>query len=142
MDESLVLIDSSVWIEGLRAKALENVKTQLRGLMETGRIRMTEMIRLEVIGGARSYEELDWLRIELEEVPLLETTEREWRRAEDLSFTLSRKGQHVASADVLIAAVALCYKIPLWHADQDFERIRQAILDFQTYWYPKQSPAL
>ena len=101
---------------------------------------ITEMIRLEVIAGARSSAELGEILSELEEVPCLETAREEWRKAERLSFALSRADRRVASADLLIAAVAISKKVPLWHADRDFEKIREVLEELRTFWHPRVSP--
>ena len=120
----------------------EEMRRILTVLVGAGRAAITEMIRLEVVAGARSVQELEGFRADLGSVPCLATTPREWRQAEEMSFALSRAGRRAAAADTLISAVAVSYRIPLWHADSDFERVRSAISSFQTFWYPKHSPPI
>ena len=141
MIETSVLVDSSVWIEGLRPNAPGGLKDLLGALIESGRVVTTDIVRLEVIAGARSFEEFGGFRADFEALLCLETTAREWRKAEDLSFVLNRAGQRVKATDILIAAVARSYNVPLWHADKDFERVREAVSDFHTFFYPKKNPA-
>lgn len=140
MAESPILIDSSIWIGGLDPRGAPSLHTKLVALIESGRARVTEMVRLEVLGGARSGKEFQDLKSDFSAVECFQLAEAEWRLAEDLSFHLNRKGQRVPSADLLIAAVALSHKIPLWHADADFERVRTVRSDFHTYWHPKHNP--
>ena len=140
MAEESVLVDSSIWIHGLGSRAPEDLKNRLMGLLEADSVLITEMIRLEVIAGARSAAEFGKYRVDFESIRCLEATRQDWRRAEDLSFTLNRAGSKVGAADLLIAAVAISRQVPLWHADNDFERIHRVASDFQTIWYPKHSP--
>ena len=137
-----VLVDSSIWIEGLSPQAIGPLRTALRSLIEANRVVVTEMVRLEVIAGARSLEEFKGFRSDFEALRCLATTPREWLRAEELTFILHRRGLHVPATDLLIAAVALGHRIPLWHADRDFERIRQVMPELKTHWHPRHTPAL
>lgn len=142
MAEEAVLIDSSIWILALRPGAPESLSSLLAGLVESGRARITEMVRLEIIGGARSSGELGEILLELKEVPCLKTATDQWRKAENMGLPLSRAGRRTAAADTLIAAVAVSYRVPLWHADRDFEQIRMVISELRTFWYPKHSPTV
>ena len=109
-------------------------------LIGSNRIVVTEMIRLEVVGGAKSNKEFENFRADFSALECLKTTEREWNLAEHLSFDLNRKGRRVPSTDLLIAAVAISYNLPLWHIDSDFERVRSVAANLDTYWYPKRFP--
>jgi predicted nucleic acid-binding protein len=135
-----VLVDSSIWVEVFRPNPPEEVRRILTVLVEAGQAALTEMVRLEVMAGARSWKEFGSFRADFETIPCLETTPRAWRQAEEMSFSLNRAGQRVAAADILISAAAVLHGVPLWHADSDFERVRSVISNFRTFWYPKQFP--
>ena len=137
MAEESVLVDSSIWIHGFGSRATEDLKNRLMGLLETDCVIITEMVRLEVVAGARSAAEFGKYRADFESIRCFEATRQDWRSAEDLSLTLNRAGSKVGAADLLIAAVAISHQVPLWHADSDFERIRKVADDFRTIWYPK-----
>ena len=75
----MVLVDSSVWIEGLRRKGRLDIKVALEALLEAYEAQICAPVRLEVMGGAKK-----------EERRKLETAEREFadyieslRRAKD-----------------------------------------------------------
>ena len=141
MAEADVLVDSSIWIEGLRPRASARIQTLLKALIESNRIVVTDMVRLEVLSGARSVKEFGEFRADFEAVRCLVTTSKEWRRAEELGLVLGRRGLSVPPADTLIAAVAIEHDVPLWHADRDFERIKHVETGFRTFWSPQQVPA-
>lgn len=142
MAEPNVLIDSSVWIEGLSPKAPQELRTNLRALIEANQVVVTEMIRLEVIAGAKSFEQFKEFRADFEALRCLETTPPDWRYAEELCFGLSRRGFQVTPTDALIASVAISRDVPLWHADKDFERIKHVMPELHTFWYPHHTPAI
>lgn len=142
MAEPAILVDSSLWIEGLSPRAPPPLRATLRALIEANQLVVTDMVRLEVIAGARTFQEFREFRTDFEAVRCVPITSREWLRAEDLCVTLGRRGLSVPPADVLIAAVALGHGVSLWHADRDFERIRHVVPALQTFWYPQRSPAV
>ncbi len=142
MAETSVLVDSSIWIEALAARAPEAIVTILRALLTTKRTTVTDMVRLEVMAGAKSPKEFDQFREDFAAIPCLSATSASWRQAEEISFALGRRGLHVPAADLLIAAVAISEKVPLWHADRDFERVRQVSSGFKTFWHPHQAPSI
>ena len=137
-----ILVDSSIWIEGLNPQAPHAIQQRLKALTEANRVVITEMIRLEVIAGARTLDEFKDFRADFGALRCLGTTSQEWWRAEELSFVLGRKGLRVPPADILIAAVAMSHEVPLWHADKDFERIKQVAPDFESYWHPQKMPEI
>jgi predicted nucleic acid-binding protein len=57
---------------------------------------------------------------------LLEQPPRLWEEAGELGWLLGRKGMHVKSLDLLIAAYALAHGVPLLARDADFDRMRRA----------------
>lgn len=142
MAEPPVLIDSSIWIAGLSARAPQSLRTTLIALIEAKRAAVTEVIRLEVMAGARSEKHLADLRADFDALQCLTMTTPEWRKAEEIGFTLGRHGLAVASADLMIATVAVSYGVPLWHADRDFEHVRRIAMGLHTFWYPTHSPAI
>ena len=142
MAEASCLVDSSIWIEALSPRGPEKLQAILRTLLEANRAVITEMIRLEVLAGSRSSKEFDQFRQDFSAIRCLEATPEAWHQAEDLAFTLARQGLHVPAADLLIAAVAISHEVALWHADRDFERIKQALKTFKTLWHPQSAPVV
>ena len=142
MADLAVLVDSSVWIEGLSLRAPEKLRVTLRALIEANRAVVTEMIRLEVMVGTRSDDEFAEFRADFDALRCLKTDPAHWLKAEELSILLVRRGARVPPSDLLIAAVALAHAMPVWHADKDFERVRHAVPTFRTLWYPQHHPEI
>ena len=142
MAETAYLIDSSIWIQALAPRAPGAMTVLLRALLEANTAVVTDMVRLEVLAGAKSSKEFDQFRQDFDALRCLSTTTQAWRQAEDLGCALGRRGLPVPSPDLLIAAVAVSYDVPLWHADKDFERIKQVTSELRTLWYPHHSPVI
>jgi len=138
--EASILVDSSIWIEALAPRAPKEVVTILSALLAAKRAAVSEMIQLEVLAGAKSHKELEQFREDFASIHHLYVSAESWRQAEEIGFALGRRGLHVPAADLLIAAVALSHDVSLWHADRDFERIKQVMAGFKTYWFPQQYP--
>jgi predicted nucleic acid-binding protein len=81
------------------------------------------MVRLELLGGARSQQEWDRLRDLLSALHLLQVTEEHWQEAAQMGFQLRRQGITVPSTDLLIGAVALTSGSVLVHRDRHFDFI-------------------
>jgi len=116
------LIDTSVWIRADR-KAHDALKVRLRELLVAGSVWICWPIRAELLIGVKTPERWATLNEQLaalEQAPLSDQT---WERAARLGQQLARKGQRVPLPDLLIAATALMYRLPLWSVDSDFKRI-------------------
>lgn len=124
MTDELYLIDTSVWLEVLpRGRANVSVKERVDGLLGADLVAITGMIRLELLGGARS--EPEWERLDrlLEALHRLAVEENHWQLAARIGFQLRRQGITVPFTDLLIAAVALESGAVLLHRDRHFDYI-------------------
>ena len=116
------LIDTSVWIRADR-KAHDAVRHRLKELLVAGFVHICWPIRAELLIGVKTPERWATLNEQLgalEQAPLLDEV---WERAARLGHQLARTGQSVPLPDLLIAATALLYHLPLWSVDSDFRRI-------------------
>ncbi|MBI2027659.1 MAG: hypothetical protein HYS98_07670 [Deltaproteobacteria bacterium] len=61
MSSSLVLIDSSSWIEALRKNGKREIKDRVERLLVEGQATSCEMVLLELWNGARGKEEKNYI---------------------------------------------------------------------------------
>lgn len=122
MNEALVLIDTSVWIEVLRKEPPQALADGVRRAILERRVATTGMVMLELLSGTRTERDYRELSQDLRALHYL-STEEAWPEAWQLSFRLRRHGVTVPSADVLIAAVAVAHLCLLLHADEHFTTI-------------------
>jgi predicted nucleic acid-binding protein len=135
---SRVLLDTSVWIRYLRAAGDPSLRAVVDQALATGVVVTCWVVRAELLVGARdeaAFARLAERLLGLEEVAL---TPALWLEAARLGFRLRQRGILVALPDLLIAQAALQAGIPLWHADADFERLRE-VVPLQTRFFGEAS---
>ena len=117
------LVDTSAWLLALKKNYLPLVKDRIDDLLKENAIITTGIVKLEILGGTKTEEEFQRLKIRLDSLDLVETDTSLWEQAYALAFKLRRKGITVPSTDILIAACALMYEATVVHADAHFDLI-------------------
>jgi len=122
----LILVDTSAWVEFLRATG-SPTHVRLRDLLQGDQaLATTEIVVMEVLAGARDPAHLDRLRrVVLGRCEVLagrgladyEEAAAIYRRCRGRGATIRRLN------DCLIAAIAIRADVPLLHSDQDFDQI-------------------
>ncbi len=115
----MVLVDSSVWIEGLRRTGKLEVKLAIQALMEEYEAVWCSIIKLEVLGGIRR-EERPRLGHYFRVITYRIVTEATWDLAKNYSWRLRDRGHNIPTSDILIAAVAIEAGIRVYAVDQHF----------------------
>jgi predicted nucleic acid-binding protein len=121
----VTLIDTSAWVEYLRATGSE-VHHQVRQRVESeGPVYTTDVVMMEVLAGGRDETHADQLRRLLGRCEFIATEGLgDFERAAGLYRRCRRAGETVRSlTDCLIAAVAMRGNLEVLHADRDFEAI-------------------
>ena len=121
MLNSLVLIDTSVWILALRKPPSAVVKDEVEHLLAENRVAIAPMIRLELLGGTRSLDEFDRLKSRLDALHQIPASEANWEAAVQLSFKLRQQGKVIPYTDILIGSAAIITNCTLLHADRHFD---------------------
>ena len=128
MNSRAVLVDSSAWINywtGKKGGAWES----LDKLLQDHRVATNEIIRLEILTGARDETQYAGLADQFEGLHFLTLSGIIWKHAERLRFDLRHKGCLIPTADALIASCAIVHGCELLHADRHFDQVnRQAPL--------------
>jgi predicted nucleic acid-binding protein len=120
------LFDTSVWAW----RGNPQVGTWFDAAFVAGELAMCEMVALEILSGAPSYEWYEQTRELLTGVPWVHMGVAEWQRALEVHLLLARQlgtnaRRGVKHADLLIAAAAEVHGLPLVHYDQDFDTIQR-----------------
>ena len=119
------LIETSVWVSILRTKPVQPLARRVQELLQSELVATTGMIRLELMGGAKTRSEFDKLAFVTEGLEQFRDDDGTWLRASHLAFALRRQGVTVPNPDVLIAAGAIENNATLVHADAPFETMAQ-----------------
>jgi predicted nucleic acid-binding protein len=119
----VTLIDSSVWIAFWRGSD-PDISRKVRELIKADRACITGIILTELLQGARTPDEMDYLKGILSDIPRLPLTEEVFVKAAELSFQLKKLGKTVHTTDVIIAASALLGRAEVFTLDEHFRLVK------------------
>ncbi len=119
----MTLVDTSAWIEYLRATHSPAHETLLDLIRGESELHTTEVVVMEVLAGSRDDDHLDRLRSLLARCELLPVKGLDdYERAASLYRECRRAGDTIrALTDCVIGAVALRTDVDVLHADRDFD---------------------
>ncbi|UUT34393.1 type II toxin-antitoxin system VapC family toxin [Microbacterium elymi] len=119
-----MLVDSSAWIEYLRATGSPADAAVERLIREQAPLKTCEPVMMELLAGARSDTHTRQLERLLARATLLPTQPTDWVDAARIYRTGRREGVTVRRlVDCLIAAIALRNDESILHHDVDFDAI-------------------
>jgi len=119
---SILLVDSSVWIDHYRNRLQPAVLQRLTRAMQDDRAALAPMIWLELLVGFRSPEEQQHLENIRAAVRWLDPPDDLWERAAGNAATLHAAGVVLRMPDLLVLTLAQATDSRLLHCDKDFER--------------------
>ena len=115
----MILVDTSAWVEFLRdtGSPVCNLVDELL----VGEIAVCDVVRMEILAGARDESHLRTLRRLLARATVIRTQNTDYDDAAALYRRCRRQGETVRKLiDCLIAAVAIRAGLPIVHYDSDF----------------------
>lgn len=120
-----VLVDTSIWSLSLRRAGAISQKDQslvdeLYELISEARVVMMGPIRQELLSGISSQAQFDALKERLqafEDIPIIQ---RDCERAAEFYNTFRKSGVQGSQIDLLICAVSVGARIPIFTSDKDF----------------------
>jgi predicted nucleic acid-binding protein len=122
MPDDLFVLDTSVWLEVLPpGRGSPALRERVDGLLSADLVATTGMVRLELLGGARSLNEWDRLQRLLSALHPLPIDDGHWEEAGRMGFQLRRQGSTVPFTDLLIGAVAMRAGVVVVHRDRHFD---------------------
>ena len=123
----MVLVDSSVWIEGARRQGRLEIKVALEAVLEEYEAAICSPIRLEVLGSARR-EDREKLDYYFACIPYIQVKESDWTAAIKQGWMLRDQGITLPWNDLLIATLALRLECRLFACDRHFELMKPPLL--------------
>lgn len=121
----MTLIDTSAWVEQLRATGDAAVRARVEALLQTGRAAWCAVVRLELWAGVGNEKERATLRAYAQELPELLIDDEVWDEACELASRCRAAGKSAPASDLLIAACARHHQIPVETADAHFDFLMQ-----------------
>jgi predicted nucleic acid-binding protein len=124
----VILVDSTVWIDLLRAGSGKPV-VRLRDLLDNGEAAVAPVIVQEILQGAASPQSLERLRAHFLALPMLVPTDLAATHAAAGALFARCRWQGITPRsphDCLIAQVAVEHGVTLLHDDKDFDQIARS----------------
>ncbi len=122
-----ILVDTSVWLEFFRVKDSPHGEA-LDRLLEEERVCTANLIKAEIIPGARTPRQLRELKECFDALPLAREPASLWEEITDVQFRLKRRGiGGISIPDLIIAVVAKANGKVIFTRDSDFRRIQRAL---------------
>lgn len=115
----MILAETSIMIDALRPQ-FQAIRFRLH--MEEAVV--CGVTKAELLQGIRTPHEREQLMKLISPFPILEITESIWELTGDLLSQLRAKGTPIPFPDVIQAALAIDYGIPLWTKDAHFQLIQ------------------
>lgn len=122
MPGSLVLVDTSVWIEHFRVRQ-HFLSPLLVSLREQGRACICGLVLAELLQGSRSKKDTELAKSLTETARMLPDAETTWRAAGELGAALRRKGLTIGLIDCYLAALAVEHHAEILTLDGHFKEI-------------------
>ena len=121
---NLTLPDTSVWVPYFRRPVRPRLQLRIQELTVSDSLATCDLVRLELLRGARDDHEFTRIDRILNAARRLPTGDREWDQAIQLGYRLKRSGVTVSVTDLFVGVVAMTYQVSLMHADEVFEQMR------------------
>ncbi len=118
----MVLIDSSVWIAAWRGSD-DRVTATLSTLIDSGDACINQMIKVELLQGAKDSKHQDRIVNLIQPVTLLPIPDEVWHDAPELYLKCRKTGLNLTTIDCLLACHAISERIPIWSLDHIFQKI-------------------
>lgn len=119
----MVLVDTSSWIEALRAKGDASVRERIKTLIVDGKASWCAMVRVELWHGVRGDQErkdLERLQMVVATLPIDEAV---WNHAVDLGIRARARGLTVNSPDLVIVATAQHHGVEVDSCDSHIQKL-------------------
>lgn len=117
MPAERVVVDTSIWVDALRGGRLAE---QLRDLLIDGCVLLPSPVVTELLVGARPGADEEAVETAVASADALVPEALDYESAGRLGQRLRRKGVTIGSVDLLLAALAIRARAPLWSLDQHF----------------------
>lgn len=131
-----ILVDTSVWLEFFRVQDSPYGEA-LDQLLEEERVCTSDLIKAEIIPGARTPKQFRELKEYFDALPLAREPASLWEEIIDVQFRLKRRGINgISIPDLIIAVVASANDKVVFTKDSDFRLIQRGLPVTLLEWPP------
>jgi predicted nucleic acid-binding protein len=116
------LVDTSIWVEFFRGRQ-PAIKNRVFSLLDQKRVIINGVIILELLMGARSNKEINFIKEKLANLNSLSEDINFFIYAGDLGKEIRKTGMNLPLSDIFIAAHARLHNLMIFTMDKHFESI-------------------
>lgn len=119
------IVDTSVWIDFFLKALPPRKQSAMQSLIETGGVVLTDVIRFELLSGARNDSDFRKLEEMLSPLDMVRINDRLIEKFSGFGYDLNKRGLLGRYTDVSIAFLARCYRLPVFSLDRYFMKLSQ-----------------
>jgi len=119
-----ILVDTCIWVDFFKDSNAA-VSDRLETLISEDRVLMSDVVRAELLVGARDKKELEELNSVLDGLKVAEIDSQTFIKAGELGFLMRREGFTLPLTDLLITAQALHQETQIWTSDNHFSTLEK-----------------
>ena len=120
----MILLESSAFIENLRANGRRDIKARVKAAILASRACLCEPVMLELWAGCRAGKEAKALKQFESTLPFLECDTATWRLARENARLFRAKGLTCSNFDILIFSIAVRHNAGLIAVDKIYAKMR------------------
>lgn len=122
----LVLVDTCIWVDFFRNFNVA-LGDRLENLISEDRVLLSDVVRSELLIGARDKKELEELNSVLEGLNVAEINSKTFIKAGELGFLMRREGFTFPLSDLIITAQAINHESQIWTFDKHFSTLEKTL---------------
>ena len=122
-----IMVDTCIWADFFKDSDTE-ISDKLENLISEDRVLLSDVIRSELLIGARDKKELEKLNSVLDGLKVVEIDSQTFIKAGELGFLMRREGFTLPLTDLLITAQALHQETQIWTYDNHFSTLEKYLV--------------
>ena len=121
-----ILIDTCIWVDFFKDSNTA-LCDRLENLISEDRILLSDVVRSELLVGARGKKEMEELSSVLEGLKIAKIDSKIFIKAGELGFFIRRAGFTLPLTNLIITAQAMHYSSPIWTYDKHLSTLEKKL---------------
>lgn len=125
-----ILVDTCIWVDFFKDSDTD-LSDRLENLISEDKVLLSDVVRSELLIGARDKKELEELSSVLDGLNVAEINSKTFIKAGELGFLMRREGFTLPLSDLIITAQAINHESQIWTYDKHFSTLEKTLeIDF------------
>lgn len=129
-----ILVDTCIWVDFFKDFNAD-LCDRLENLISEDRVLLSDVVRTELLVGARDKKELEVLSSVLEGLKIAKIDSEIFIKAGELGFFMRREGITLPLTDLIITAQAIDNESQIWTYDKHFDQLDKQLEPDLIYKY-------